>query len=377
MARRTESIPVRDKCVPFGDDEAILSAFETDGFVVVTGVLSGDEVAAMIEELWTSPTLLGQPGLVRDNQDSWEGKWPQSDGGRNFLASSNLFLDATPWDLASNPKLLSLNRLLYGRENLRIGLSRYGVMRPTGCHPEWKTDESWLHWDQNPWSQPGFYKVQSFVCLTDSTELSGGFVCVPRFHRRFKQWGQDNPQGTVWSGGRPVDLTYGDGQPFPVPKDDPCQSETVRVLAPAGSMVFWDSRLPHQNFPNSDDSAMRVIYYTNMSVREERSAAEHQKLLEQKCAVMEALGQRGARFPHGLSATGKLVHCLPERFGSEEGCTLLPDDVDKSKLHEAIKLVAEAGEAESGGNTALAIRLHRKSMQLFPDIEDWHGAIYA
>ena len=48
---------------------------------VVTGVLDPSEVSTMLEELWTSPRLLGRPGLERDRLDSWVGRWPQGNGG--------------------------------------------------------------------------------------------------------------------------------------------------------------------------------------------------------------------------------------------------------------------------------------------------------
>jgi hypothetical protein len=36
------------------------------------------------------------------------------------------------------------------------------------------------------------------------------------------------------------------------------------------------------------------------------------------------------------------------------------------------KLVVEAGELEEQGQTALAIQKHRRSMRVFPTIEEWH-----
>ena len=33
------------------------------------------------------------------------------------------------------------------------------------------------------------------------------------------------------------------------------------MLAPAGALVVWDSRMPHENFPNDDASAWRAVQY--------------------------------------------------------------------------------------------------------------------
>ncbi|CAB9501284.1 Phytanoyl-CoA dioxygenase (PhyH) [Seminavis robusta] len=364
-----------DKRLPCGSDDEIQAAFREDGFVVVTNVLTPNEVTAILDELWMSPRLLGRPGIERGDPSTWgSGEWPQqqSVGGRNFVNSADVFQDAASWDLTSHEKLVRLQKMLYGREDIMsANLGRWGVMRPTVDHPEWKTDESWLHWDQNPWTEPSFVRLQAIVCLTDNTEKSGGFACVPGFHRSFEQWGKEHPMGSVLVGGRKADRTYGVNQPFVLPKDDPCQQRVVRVLAPAGSVVVWDSRLPHQNFPNTDERAMRVVHYTMMKPRDEESAREHRELLEQKMVVMEVLGITGERFPAFLTETAREVHCLGTD-SIDAVCDRL--HVDES-LREAIPLVYEAGEAEERGEVHVAIKKHQKALRLYPEIEHWYSAI--
>jgi hypothetical protein len=373
-----QQAPVRDKSVPYGNDEAILEAFREDGYCVVTGVLTDGQVEAMVDELWSSERLLGR--FDRHDPETWTGSlWPQQQtaGGRNFLQSADVYQDCVSWDLAGNERLLRVQQLLYGRKDLMMcSLGRFGVMRPTKHHPEWRTDSSWLHWDQNPNTQPGFRKVQCVVCLTDSTPTTGGFECVPGFHRRFRQWGERHPAGSVVVDGRVVNETYGAGQPFPVPPDDPCRAEAVRVVAPAGSAVLWDSRLPHQNFPNTDGEAFRVVHYTNMMVREDEAVRHRQRLLHQKLVLMELTGQEGPRFPHNLSASARYVHCLDEAPKSLEELLEALDVQDADGLREAARLVHEAGELEERGETASAIQLHQRSMRLFPEIEQWHEVIF-
>lgn len=361
-----------DKHVPFGDDAAIVKTFQEDGYVVVSNVLSSDQVSDALEDLWTSPRLLGQPGIDRNDPETWQGEWPQSNGGKNFLGSSNVFLDAASWDLMSHPRIIQLQKLLYQRDDIMYtSLGRWGVMRPTASHPEWKTETNWLHWDQNPWTEPEFVRLQAIVCLTDNTQTSGGFACVPRFHKEFQRWGEEHPLGTLFSStGTMLNHTYGVGQPFPVPADDPSQERLVKVLAPAGSMVIWDSRLPHQNFPNTDSKALRIVFYCMMQVKEEKAAKERMELMRQKIIVMETLGIRGERFPHSLSPLGREVNCIPDP-GTIPDLGSLPEGLKK-----AIPLVLEAGRAEGAGDIAQAIRCHQKALRLFPDIESWHKAIF-
>ena len=367
----TAEIKHCDRHVPYSDNDAIRKEFQEQGYVVLTDVLSPEEVTSALDELWTSPRLLGRPGIDRDDKSTWNSEeWPQSNGGKNFLASADSFQDATSWDLTSHERVVGLQRLLYQKDDLMCdGLGRWGVMRPTLNHPEWKTDASWLHWDQNPWTEPGFVRLQAIVCLTDNTATSGGFACVPGFHKRFQQWGQEHQMGTVLTpSGKVLDESYGAQQPFPIPLDDPCQQEVVRVLAPAGAMVIWDSRLPHQNFPNTDASAMRIVHYTMMLVKKDKAVREHRKLLQQKQVVMDALGISGARFPYALTPLGKEINCLDENDES-----LVGDVTDE--LEEAIPLVLEAGRAEERGDVGAAIKCHQKALRLYPDIEEWYPAI--
>ena len=374
---RVMSMPVCDKSVPYGDDEAILQAFEQDGYCVVTGILSPSEVNEMMEELWTSERLLGK--FDRNDPRTWaDPSWPQQDGGKNFLASRNVFQDATSWDLEGNEKLLHVQKMVFGRSDLMMAsVGRFGVMRPTLNHPAWRTAASWLHWDQNPHTQPGFFRVQCIVCLTDNTATSGGFACVPGFHREdFEAWGKAHPLGSVVVDGKVLDKSYGTGQTYPVPVDDPCQARVVRVVAPAGSAVLWDSRLPHQNFPNTDATAFRVVHYSMMQIKEHEVARERRRLLEQKRIIMDLLGQGGLRFPHHLSKTARLVNCLGETPQTLEEALQEFGVEDANHLREAAKLVLEAGELEEQGETYEAIKRHQKSVRLFPDIEEWHEAIF-
>lgn len=178
----------------FGDDAAILSAFSKDGYVVVTGVISDSDVDRALNELWTSPQLLGRSEVIkRDDPTTWQSQdWPQQNGGRNFLESVEPYLDSSCWELPQHPHVVHVLRLLYGGPVFARHPARHGVMRPTAEHPEWRTEANWLHWDQNPWCQPGFNQVQCLLCLSDQTPTSGGFLCAPGVHRAFARWGEED-----------------------------------------------------------------------------------------------------------------------------------------------------------------------------------------
>lgn len=358
--------PLREVSVAYGDDAAILAGWRADGVVVVRGVLSDDDVACAVGELWDSPRLLGRDGAVRrDDPSTWGGgAWPQQDGGRNFLASLDAFQDRSCWELLQHPCVVRLQRLLHGGAVMSDGESRWGVMRPTADHPEWRTDESWLHWDQNPWHDPGFARVQCFACLTDQTPTSGGFLCAPGFHHRWRAWGDAHPEGSVTVGGKAIGAQHGRGQPFPVPADDPAQAEVVRVLAARGSMVFWDGRIPHQNYPNTGRE-MRIVQYLSFSPATDAARARRAAALARKLVALRVLGRDRGFFPGGLTDLGREVTGTPA-----EGADAGPE------LAEAIRLLADGGALEAAGDEMAAMEKFRRAEKVHPDIADWHDAVF-
>lgn len=377
-APSTSNAPCVDRSVPFGSDAEILERFQEDGFVVVTGVFSDELVTSAIDELWESPCLLGRDKAVRrDDRSSWGSEhWPQQDGGRNFISSLDSYQEQACWEFAQHPNAVHVMRLLWrdqGVEDLLLPEPpRYGVMRPTARNPEWRTDESWLHWDQNPWTQPDFGRVQAFACLSDQTPTSGGLLCVPGFHKHWRQWGENHPEGTVFVDGKQITRDFGNNQPFPVPSDDQVHNQVVRVLAPRGSLVLWDGRLPHQNFPNTGED-FRVVLYLSFCQASEPVVEERRQQLCRKLLVMRALDCSGF-WPQGLTALGRAV------TGAPDGDPLTEADLQlkhEPRLVSAIRMAFEAGQEELKGNLHASVEKFRKSEKLYPDIGKWHDVIFA
>jgi ectoine hydroxylase-related dioxygenase (phytanoyl-CoA dioxygenase family) len=103
---------------------------------------------------------------------------------------------------------------------------------------EWPTrrDDSPFHWDRDPLDPSGSF-VQGLLYLTDTAAEQGVFQCAPRIHRSPHQW--------ALSGNRAG---------FLVPKEEIDESEIVRVPGRAGTLILWDSRLPHRGGLNYTDN---------------------------------------------------------------------------------------------------------------------------
>ena len=94
--------------------------------------------------------------------------------------------------------------------------------------------------------------IQAFVCLTDHFGGdSGGLRVVSGFHKRIDSYFAKK-------------VSEGGGEFFRMnhPTYDSLQKACQPVVAPAGSMVFWDNRLPHATASKLAGHDTREVVYT-------------------------------------------------------------------------------------------------------------------
>jgi len=148
---------------------------------------------------------------------------------------------------------------IFKQKNLWVKLDRYGFMRPTRGllednstvdKLEWETDRNWVHWDQNPWIEPEFCRVQALITFTSHTTTPGGFHCIPGFTHYFKTWASMN-------------LDRQENDCLVSFSDIELKKYTTKITMRAGSLLMWDSRTPHGNYPN-ESSNFRIVQYTGM-----------------------------------------------------------------------------------------------------------------
>lgn len=231
--------------------DALKAFFEEFGFVVVRDLLCREEVAEATADVFRAAGFAGGVppiGTAALDAVDWSLVYGSSyNRSKGFLGSEP---PDTPraWKSRLAPQLHAVFAALFGREDLLVKLDRYGLMRPTllreGAAPEatpmlrkqWQTTGEWIHWDQNPWEEPEFARIQGVLALSEHTQSSGGFHCVPGFCRHWKQWAAHNEEYRMGSG------------LVAVPTGDPMRAHIQRILMRAGSIVLWDARTPHGNY---------------------------------------------------------------------------------------------------------------------------------
>lgn len=121
--------------------------------------------------------------------------------------------------------------------------------------------KQWIHVDQNRFST-NFCSVQGIVNFEENTHEDGGLILVENSHTIFEEYMQKHPsEGIIWG---PADMT------------DPLLAEKklIKICAPAGSIILFDSRTFHCNiypsgsiFRENGSSRFRMSTYVSMQPR--------------------------------------------------------------------------------------------------------------
>ncbi len=115
-----------------------------------------------------------------------------------------------------------------------------------------------LHIDRNaldPWANLQFWRpIQAFVALTDQYGgESGGLRCVRGFHARSDY--------DVARGQDKAALAKGAFNRLPSKRHQSLVDQCMPVDCPAGSIVFWDNRLPHATAQTLKSTDTREVVY--------------------------------------------------------------------------------------------------------------------
>ena len=325
------------------------------GFCVITDIIDENTRNERINEIWEHPALLGNTNLNRNNPATWteENGWNTDNVG--FLdingGHSETELEYY-WKIRFNPDLVNVFKTVYN-ENVFLMTDRVGIMRPTKNviingikvdKPEWSTRKSWLHLDSNPWEPSEKINLQGLLTLTEQTETSGGFCCVPGFNKRINEWAI-NHQNTHTGG-----IFYFD-------KKSDEYNKIKKITAPAGSLLIWDNKLAHCNYPNTGDK-FRMIDYISY----ERISDYNPDLIKnlRKIGLDSKLLKSDSKFFEILTNTNKSLI----DFDNYNKLISSEREIDGYRLYK------QGCELECGGDVDGAIKIYQKAFKMCPILED-------
>ncbi|TMW67954.1 hypothetical protein Poli38472_007626 [Pythium oligandrum] len=113
---------------------------------------------------------------------------------------------------------------------------------------------------------PRWRPIQCITVLTSNNEPNtGGFECVPGFHKEFKDYFAEKDRSNDTADRPPVCL--GDFSPLRMQEDRDVISRYQHINCEAGSVIFFDWRLPHANSYKHTGSIPREVIYTGFLPR--------------------------------------------------------------------------------------------------------------
>ncbi|CAF1346261.1 unnamed protein product [Rotaria socialis] len=152
------------------------------GYVVISDVMSQDEVNMNKELLWKFIESVSNSTIKRDDPETWPSF--SSHGVINGLGiGQSEFL----WSVRSNRQVKNIFARLWNTRQLLVSFDGCGVYRDWRYNSTWKTNDSWDHVDQNPKLKPDRCCIQGIVSLTDQNQRISGLIVYPRTHLRFTE----------------------------------------------------------------------------------------------------------------------------------------------------------------------------------------------
>jgi ectoine hydroxylase-related dioxygenase (phytanoyl-CoA dioxygenase family) len=208
--------------VPGISEEQRLFA-ETNGYLVVEGALSPDELEGLrsaadrAEAAWRADTSL--PGWRRENIEQIQ----------SIIEYGDEFIE-----LAAHPKIFPIVRDMLG-DDVTLLFSDYFITPPrTPSQIHWHRDARIL----GPYHPRSRMFAKAFVLLSDVSPDGGGTAVIPGTHK------------------------YDDDWTFPEVENPIEMPGHVRMAFPAGTIWFMHGRTYHAALSNDSDTTRRVLIYS-------------------------------------------------------------------------------------------------------------------
>jgi ectoine hydroxylase-related dioxygenase (phytanoyl-CoA dioxygenase family) len=271
------------------------SLLKENGFVVVTNVLTQDEISKSLSMIWD---YLGALDISQHKIETFSNDfWPKDHkNGIILFPGSCVGHSKVMWDIRANSAVKTCFAAIHQTQDLITSFDGMGLFRNPEIDVSYQTSlKPWYHVDQNPYLIPDpLFSVQAFVNLIDNLdENDGGLVVLPKSHLKYFDQFADPKKGH-W-------ITLENHPLFQWEKLD-FESRPIKVPCPAGSMVMFHSSVIHCNTPALcrskpllDQYLRRAVLYVSMEPR--LLVSENKNWIEDRTKAL-ALGETQSHWAH-------------------------------------------------------------------------------
>lgn len=148
----------------------------------------------------------------------------------------------TLWDNRQTPRVVDAFVDIWDRQDLWVSIDRANLNTPNRGARRFP---GFIHWDADTSLDPLPVNVQGVLALSDTTEESGGFQCIPELFEHFEEWRKSAPV---------------DRNPWR-PDVDALPWKPRFVPMQAGDLLIFNSLLAHGIRPNTSADQVRLAQY--------------------------------------------------------------------------------------------------------------------
>ncbi|WP_062262547.1 phytanoyl-CoA dioxygenase family protein [Endozoicomonas arenosclerae] len=206
-----------------------------------------NDAASLIEQF-----LNVDPG----NSKSWYDK----DLGYNGIVP--VHQHQSVWNIRQHPNIHSLFSQLLGTEKLWVRLDRLSF-KPPSLNPEIDRPKRHIHLDF-PVEQLTSLRLQGILYLTDTQKDQGAFCCVPSLYKNEKVL---KNRKSLW-----------------FDNEELSQNPIESIEGKAGTLIIWDSGLPHSGGLNTSDLPRMALYVSMFPAGAEETSEERIRLWQENRA---------------------------------------------------------------------------------------------
>jgi Phytanoyl-CoA dioxygenase (PhyH) len=263
--------------------QADLDFFDANGYVIARNVVPAENLTRVMDAVFTF--------LEMDphNPEDWYRPPHRTNG------MVELYHDQALWDNRQHPNVYALFSQIWKTEKLWVSEDRACMKPPQHAgHPDYD-NKGFTHWDidTNKLAEIAF-GVQGVLCLTDTHADMGGFQCIPGFHKGLEDWVKTQPADR---NGYATDLNA-----------LPTGMSVTPIVANAGDLIVWNTRLAHGNGHNVSAKPRWAQYITMWPASEDQAAREaridrYTRRVPPPYAKAFPGDPRGVEMNRGVSAT--------------------------------------------------------------------------
>jgi hypothetical protein len=282
-----------------------LKDLRQNGYVVIENILPNQQCDLYINLIWDWLEGINSK-ISRHDHNTWTNKnWPENVKG--IFQHYGVGHAQVMWDIRSEPSVIDTFKKIWSTDQLIVSFDGLNVMRPPKYNSKSITSykyNMWWHTDQS-FNKEGAHCIQGLVNLEESGREDGSFMVLKgshNFHQLLHKTFNSKAKGD-WYMLSKDEITW---------MKEQVGVEEVKVTAPKGAMVLWDSRTIHCNAPpivqEIDKPKFRYACYVCMTPRSFISKLQ----LDRKIKAFNELRTTN-HWPHQI----KVNAIKPHSFGKE------------------------------------------------------------